>query len=72
MMKFFLLFIITTLMIFAGEDVILPAYAAISGFIIVVILFFWGIYKAVKTQELIYALALLPFMFLLTWMFFAR
>ncbi len=70
MMKFLILFIFTTLIIFAGEDVVIPAYAAISGLIVIVILFFWGVYKAVKTQKLIYALALLPFTALLFWMFF--
>ena len=70
MMKFILLFVISTLLIFAGEQVVLPAYAAISGLIVIVALFFWGIYKAIKTQRLIYALALLPFTGLLFWMFF--
>jgi hypothetical protein len=57
-------------MIFAGEKVVLPAYAAISGLIVIIVLFFWGIYKAVKTQKLVYTLALLPFTVLLFWMFF--
>jgi len=48
----------------------LPAYAAISGLLAIIILFFWGVYKAVKTQELVYTLALLPFIVLLSWMFF--
>ncbi len=70
MMKFILLFVINTLMIFAGETVVLPAYAAISGLIVIIALFFWGIYKAIKTQKLIYTLALIPFTGLLFWMFF--
>jgi len=70
MMKFFLLFIVSTLIVFAGEKVVLPAYIAISGLIVIVTLFFWGIYKAVKTQKLVYALALLPFTLLLMWMLF--
>ena len=70
MMKFFVLFMLTTLMIFAGEKVVFPAYAAISGLIVIIVLFFWGIYKAVKTQKLVYTLALLPFTVLLFWMFF--
>jgi hypothetical protein len=57
-------------MIFAGEKVIVPAYAAIAGLIAIVLLFFWGVYKAVKTQKLVYALALAPFTALLLWMFF--
>jgi len=70
MMKFVVLFVLSTLLIFAGEKVVLPAYAAISALIVVLALFFWGIYKAVQTQRLVYALALLPFTLLLFWMFF--
>lgn len=70
MMKFVVLFVLSTLFIFAGEKIVLPAYAAISALIVVLALFFWGIYKAVKTQRLVYALALLPFTLLLFWMFF--
>jgi len=70
MIKFILLFIFSTLVIFAGEKVTVPAYAALSGFLIVTGLFFWGIYKAVKTQKTIYTVALLPFVLLLFVMFF--
>jgi len=70
MMKFLLLFVISTLMIYAGEKVVLPAYMMISALFVIIILFFWGIYKAVKTQKLVYTLALLPFTILLFWMFF--
>jgi len=70
MIKFILLFIFSTLVIFAGEKVTIPAYAALSAFLVLVGLFFWGIHKAVKTQKTIYALALLPFILLLIWMFF--
>jgi len=70
MMKFFVLFMLTTLMIFAGEKEVLPGYAAIFGLLVIIILFFWGVYKAVKTQRLVYTLALLPFTVLLFWMFF--
>ena len=70
MMKFFMLFVFSTLLIYAGEDVKLPAYAVISAVIIVIVLFFWGVFKAVQTQRLIYTLALLPFTALLFWMFF--
>lgn len=48
----------------------IPPYVALFIFIIIVGLFFWGVYKAVKTQKTIYALALLPFVLLLVWMFF--
>ena len=70
MMKFFMLFVFSTLLIYAGEDVKLPAYAIISAVIVVIVLFFWGVFKAVQTQRLIYTLALLPFIALLFWMFF--
>ena len=70
MMKFFLLFVFSTLLIFAGEEVKLPAYAAISALIVVIVLFFWGVFKAVQTQRLVYIWALLPFTALLFWMFF--
>ncbi len=70
MMKFILLFLLSTLLICAGEQVVVPGYLAISGLITVIALFFWGVYKAVKTQKTIYVLAMLPFVFLLAWMFF--
>ncbi|HHO65855.1 MAG TPA: hypothetical protein ENJ71_05000 [Epsilonproteobacteria bacterium] len=71
MMKFFMLFVFSTLLIYAGEDVKLPAYAVISALIVVIVLFFWGVFKAVQTQRLVYAWALLPFTALLFWMFFS-
>jgi O-antigen ligase len=71
MIKFIPLFIFFTLEVFAGEKGGgIPAYVALSAFIAVVGLFFWGIYKAVKTQKTIYTLALLPFVILILWMFF--
>ena len=45
-------------------------YVAISGLIVIIALFFWGVYKAVQTQKLVYTLAFLPFVGLLFWMFF--
>jgi hypothetical protein len=57
-------------MVFAGEKVAIPASVALSGLIITIGFFFWGIYKAVKTQKTIYAVALLPFVLLLFVMFF--
>ena len=38
-------------------------------FVFAIVLFFWGIYKAIKTQKTIYALAMLPFVLLLLAMF---
>lgn len=70
MMKIFLLFFLTSILSFAGEKITIPPYVALSGFIIIVGLFFWGVYKAVKTQKTIYALAMLPFVLLLAGMFF--
>jgi len=70
MIKFILLFLFSTLLLFAEEKGAIPAYAALSALLIIIGLFFWGIYKAVKTQNKIYAIALLPFVILLAWMFF--
>ena len=70
MMKYILLFLLSSLVAFAGEKVTIPAYAALFGLIMTIGLFFWGVYKAVKTQKNIYALALIPFVTLLFWMFF--
>ena len=39
-------------------------------FILDIVLFFWGIYKAIKTQKTIYVLAMLPFVLSLVAMFF--
>ena len=70
MMKIFSLFLWMSILALAGEKIAIPPYAALSGFIIIVGLFFWGVYKAVKTQKTIYTLAMLPFVLLLAWMFF--
>ena len=71
-MKYFFLFMLLPVMLLAEEKGGIPAYAAISGLLLIVGLFFWGIYKAIKTQKLVYALALLPFTVLLFAMFFIR
>jgi len=39
-------------------------------FLLGIVLFFWGIYKTIKTQKTIYTLAMLPFVLLLVAMFF--
>ncbi len=70
MIKLVLLFLFTTFLISAGEKVVIPGYLAISGLLTVVILFFWSVLKAVKTQNTLYALGMLPFILLLAWMFF--
>ncbi len=69
-MKIFSLLLWTTIFSFAGTTMVVPSYVALSGLIIIVGLFFWGVYKAVKTQKTIYALAMLPFVLLLIGMFF--
>jgi hypothetical protein len=69
-MKFLTLFILTTIMLVAEDSVTLPAYAMFSILALVIALFFWGVHKAIKTQKLIYAWALAPFVALLFWMFF--
>ena len=69
MIKLFLTFVLITLSVCATENptVLLP-WAI--GFILAIGLFFWGIYKALKTQKTVYTLALLPFILLLVGMFF--
>jgi len=42
----------------------------LAGFILSVILFFWGIYKTTKTQKKIYLLYIVPFLALIIGMFF--
>ena len=70
MMKIFSLFLWTSILAFAGEKMAIPPYAALSGLIIIIGFFFWGVYKAVKTQKIFYTLAMLPFVLLLLGMFF--
>ncbi len=69
MMKVFLFFVFITLSLSATENpsVLLP-WAI--GFIVTIGLFFWGIYKVLKTQQTIFMLALLPFLGLIVGMFF--
>jgi len=69
-MKIFSLLLWTSILAFAGEKMTISPSVALSGLIIIVGLFFWGVYKAVKTQKTIYALAMLPFVLLLAGMFF--
>jgi hypothetical protein len=69
MIKVFLLFFFGTLSLYASEDtpILLPW---ILGYIVAIGLFFWGIYKAIKTQKSIYLLAFIPFLLLMIGMFF--
>ena len=47
----------------------IPPVVALILFLGIVGLFFWGVFKAVKTQKKVYIFAMLPFMLLLTVMF---
>jgi len=69
MIKLFQLFIFSTLYLYASEDpsILLPWFL---GFIVAIGLFFWGIYKAIKTQKSMYLLAFAPFLLLMIGMFF--
>ncbi|RRS29909.1 MAG: hypothetical protein P794_09730 [Epsilonproteobacteria bacterium (ex Lamellibrachia satsuma)] len=64
------LFLLTTIIVLAGEKSDIDANFIVAGALAVIILFFWGVYKAVKTQKIVYAFALLPFILLMAWMFF--
>ena len=70
-MKYVTLLIASTLMLFAGETTKLPTYAVIAILVVVIGLFFWGVFKAVQSRRLVYTLAMLPFTALLFWMFFS-
>jgi len=69
MIKIFQLFILVTLFLSANENPAILLPWAI-GFVVGIGLFFWGIFKALKTQQTIYMLALLPFILLIIGMFF--
>ena len=68
MIKTFLIFVLVTLSVCATENPVVLLPWAI-GFIVAIGLFFWGIYKALKTQKTLYMLALLPFILLIGGMF---
>ncbi|WP_041672707.1 hypothetical protein [Sulfurovum sp. NBC37-1] len=69
MIRLLLLLNITTLFLFAGEKLPVPSSVIVGGALLSIVLFFWGIYKAVRTQKTVYALAFLPFLILIVWMF---
>ena len=72
-MKHYLILIFLTSFIFAQEQSDSQStlgYIYLTVFSMSVVIFFWGIYKAVKTQKTIYALALLPFFLLMVGIFF--
>jgi len=59
-----------TFYLHAEETLPLSPSVMVGAALLSIILFFWGIYKAVRTQNKHYAWALLPFMLLLTLLFF--
>ena len=62
--------ILSPLILFAsGEANPIFIYSIFVGGFIVVILFFWGIHKAIKTQQTKYTWAMLPFFILMGLMF---
>ena len=69
MIRVSLLFLYTTLTLSAVEDPMILLPWGI-GFIVAIGVFFWGVYKAIKTQKVIYMLALLPILLLMIGMFF--
>jgi len=42
----------------------------ITIFFVTLVLFFWGVWKAVKTQKTVYMLAMVPFFMLMVGIFF--
>jgi hypothetical protein len=39
-------------------------------FLVTLLLFFWGVFKALRTQKTIYMLAMVPFFFIMIGIFF--
>jgi len=69
MMKIFLVFVFVTLSLCATENPMILLPWGI-GFIVSIGIFFWGVYKAIKTQQTVYMLTILPILFLMIGMFF--
>jgi len=42
----------------------------IALFLVTLVLFFWGVFKALKTQKVVYMLAMVPFFGLMVGLFF--
>jgi hypothetical protein len=51
------------------ENLVIPNWLLLAIFIASFLLFFWGIYKSIKTKEVVYALSFVPLIALLTLMF---
>jgi len=69
MLRCILTFLSASMWLLAGDKFSVSPMVALSGLLVIVGLFFWAVYKAIKTQELIYALAMLPFFLLMISMF---
>jgi len=69
MMKVFLTFVFVTLSLCATENPMILLPWGI-GFIVAIGIFFWGVHKAIKTQQSVYMLTLLPILLFILGMFF--
>ena len=45
-------------------------FTLIGIFLVTLVLFFWGVYKALKTQKVVYMTAMVPFFALMIGIFF--
>jgi len=69
MMKVFLSFVFVTLSLCATENPMILLPWGI-GLIVAIGIFFWGIYKTIKTQRTVYILTFLPIFFFIIGIFF--
>jgi len=69
MMKVFLSFVFVTLSLCATENPMILLPWGI-GLIVAIGIFFWGIYKTIKTQRRVYILTFLPIFFFIIGIFF--
>jgi len=69
MMKVFLTFVFVTLSLCATENPMILLPWGI-GLIVAIGIFFWGVYKTIKTQRTVYILTFLPIFFFIIGIFF--
>jgi len=69
MMKVFLSFVFVTLSLCATENPMILLPWGI-GLIVAIGIFFWGVYKTIKTQRTVYILTFLPIFFFIIGIFF--
>ena len=69
MMKVFLTFVFVTLSLCATENPMILLPWGI-GLIVAIGIFFWGVYKTIKTQRTVYILTFLPIFFFIIGVFF--